>query len=89
MIILPFIFLTDWVLIFLWGMTVTCGVWNLQLSSLWPLQIILIITNRTLFHMVGLTGHNKIPQGRSIQRQLQVFNQSIHSNTLSTEMPLS
>jgi hypothetical protein len=26
-------------------------------------------------------GHNKIPQGRSIQRQLQVFNQSIHSNT--------
>jgi len=35
--------------IFLRGMTVTCGVWNLQLSSLWPLQIILIITNRTLF----------------------------------------
>jgi len=35
--------------IFLRGMTVTCGVWNLQLSSLWLLQIILIITNRTLF----------------------------------------
>ena len=41
--------------IFLRGMRVTCDVWNLQLSSLWPLQNILIITNRTLFHMVGLT----------------------------------
>jgi hypothetical protein len=89
MIILPFIFLTDWVL-----EGHDSYLQRLESST----QQLVASANYSYHHKQNLNssyggsqpkgsnktngssrspGHNKIPQGQSIQRKLQVFNQSV------------
>jgi len=66
---------------FLWGMIATCGVWNLQPSSLLPLQIILTITDSTMTLIVGLIQRALKNQMGTLVLKISVKFLKAHSET--------